>query len=678
MKHRRLFSILLALALLCALTAPALAAAPEKDLDPPLWQLMGYDSYEEMIGLYTEYFDMTQEEAETDYAEDVAYVLNFMETRPEETAQFRANAYHYFEERYTYYDSPEGYMSRWNLTEEQFLIAMTVDQIWDVQAAEQAADQWAALCAGQPERTAQFLAEFDTWFAGEYPWYDSFEEYCENWGESPEEAYIELFYEWNWAYEYEQEQERDRREFITSHGGVPGQLNVMVNGKYVKFTDAVPEVAEGRTMVPFRAIFESLGAEVSYEDGKIHAALGDTVLDLTIGSDTMTKTGDGKTETVKMNCAPYAKNDRTYIPVRFISEAMGCAVYWDPEYYSAVIIDPDVLAAEVDKDFAIVNGLLAASNSAPESYKADTALVGDVTIFNSLDGDRSLKFTLDMDTLAAANGASGDMKYDFSDLVQLMPGLEELEAEDSEEYKLLLSLLAAEMKILVDWESGSGYVHMPALNSLYELMGYETSENTWFSVPLPQTDGQTPTVGSLIAANALTDASTLYYAAPALSYSQALGTAAQAGALFGDKNFTKEGGAQVLSLDLDSLSALVDEDSYYDPYDLPSQFALTLTIHDGGAVEFSLTCRGLDHDYTFGMMEYLISAQGELDGLNVSVTAELHVKNQLKAAITLTQTAAGTTRKPETTPPEGAQVLDVNELSGGAVTSPDGPTLIVP
>ena len=45
----------------------------------------------------------------------------------------------------------------------------------------------------------------------------------------------------------------------TALGGVPGQIGVMVNGEYVKFPDAVPEVTGGRTMVPVRAIVEALG-----------------------------------------------------------------------------------------------------------------------------------------------------------------------------------------------------------------------------------------------------------------------------------------------------------------------------------------------------------------------------------------------------------------------------------
>ena len=44
--------------------------------------------------------------------------------------------------------------------------------------------------------------------------------------------------------------QQQRDEIKKALGGVPGQVGVMVNGVYVKFPDAAPEVAGGRTMVP--------------------------------------------------------------------------------------------------------------------------------------------------------------------------------------------------------------------------------------------------------------------------------------------------------------------------------------------------------------------------------------------------------------------------------------------
>lgn len=49
------------------------------------------------------------------------------------------------------------------------------------------------------------------------------------------------------------------------------QLTVQLNGKNIRFTDTKPEKVNGRIMVPFRAIAEAFGAEVSYDSGAITA-----------------------------------------------------------------------------------------------------------------------------------------------------------------------------------------------------------------------------------------------------------------------------------------------------------------------------------------------------------------------------------------------------------------------
>jgi hypothetical protein len=46
---------------------------------------------------------------------------------------------------------------------------------------------------------------------------------------------------------------------------------------------------------------------------------------MTIGSKTITVDG---TES-DMDVAPFIQNSRTFVPIRFVSEALGCTVEWD-------------------------------------------------------------------------------------------------------------------------------------------------------------------------------------------------------------------------------------------------------------------------------------------------------------------------------------------------------------
>lgn len=97
----------------------------------------------------------------------------------------------------------------------------------------------------------------------------------------------------------------------------------------VLLMDTLPQVREERTMVPIRAVAEALGADVAWNGESNQVILtraGETVV-MALGS-TIAMV-DGKPE--KMDVAPYADQNRTYIPVRYVSEFFGQTVSWDQD-----------------------------------------------------------------------------------------------------------------------------------------------------------------------------------------------------------------------------------------------------------------------------------------------------------------------------------------------------------
>ena len=99
-----------------------------------------------------------------------------------------------------------------------------------------------------------------------------------------------------------------------------------VNGKVVQL-DAAPEIKDGRTFLPLRAIAEALGAQVEWieETKGITVTLGDHTVGLQIGNPTAVVDGN-----VIDIVAPYIKNGRTMVPLRVIAEGLGAEVTWDP------------------------------------------------------------------------------------------------------------------------------------------------------------------------------------------------------------------------------------------------------------------------------------------------------------------------------------------------------------
>ncbi len=121
-------------------------------------------------------------------------------------------------------------------------------------------------------------------------------------------------------------------------------IYVMLDGNYIGF-DVKPQVISGRTMVPIRAIFEKMGATVSW-DGNSNSAIctkGSTVVKMTVGNMIMYVNN----QPVKMDIAPLVINGRTLAPARYAAEAFGAKVDWD-ENTKTVIIRTTVTMYAID------------------------------------------------------------------------------------------------------------------------------------------------------------------------------------------------------------------------------------------------------------------------------------------------------------------------------------------
>lgn len=109
------------------------------------------------------------------------------------------------------------------------------------------------------------------------------------------------------------------------------------DGKGVPFIDA-----NGRTLVPFRKMLESIGAEVSFGTDasgavvSVEAVRGGTQVLLKIGSNQYTVDG----ETHAMDTAAVIKEGRTYIPARPVLEALGYSVSYSEAGKSVYAVSP--------------------------------------------------------------------------------------------------------------------------------------------------------------------------------------------------------------------------------------------------------------------------------------------------------------------------------------------------
>ena len=103
-------------------------------------------------------------------------------------------------------------------------------------------------------------------------------------------------------------------------------IKVKINGKKLEF-DVKPQLINGRTMVPLRAIFEALGATVNWDDATqtVVFTRNFTAVVMTINSPVMYVNGNA----VTLDTPACLVDRRTMVPVRAVSEAFGTKVDWD-------------------------------------------------------------------------------------------------------------------------------------------------------------------------------------------------------------------------------------------------------------------------------------------------------------------------------------------------------------
>ncbi len=138
------------------------------------------------------------------------------------------------------------------------------------------------------------------------------------------------------------------------------QLDEMKNAAYVRYADQIlafetpPVLENDRTLVPMRFLFEQLGAEVDWDndtqtatatimpkedaevaDGAVaaKAAVQPQTIRFSI-DDTIAQVNGQATE---MDVPARMVNDKTMVPLRFLSEQMGYTVTWDAETNTAVV-----------------------------------------------------------------------------------------------------------------------------------------------------------------------------------------------------------------------------------------------------------------------------------------------------------------------------------------------------
>ncbi len=154
-------------------------------------------------------------------------------------------------------------------------------------------------------------------------------------------------------------------------------ISITVDGEALS-TDASPVIVDGRTLVPLRAIFEALGAQVSWngEEKSITADRASTTIYMKIDEKNFTVNGEERALDVPASVI----DGRTMVPARAVSESLGCRVEWRSAEKTVAVYSSYENGEEETAEETSKEAVTEASTEAPgydTVYRSGTYKIGD-------------------------------------------------------------------------------------------------------------------------------------------------------------------------------------------------------------------------------------------------------------------------------------------------------------
>ena len=124
------------------------------------------------------------------------------------------------------------------------------------------------------------------------------------------------------------------------HASASSEITVTIDGERVVFPDQGPIIVQGRTLVPVRDVFEALGFEADWNRTEQQAELtrDDYVIIIPIGSSTFTTNG----VSYELDVPAQIIAGRTLLPLRAVLESVGYELDWDGSTRTVIITTPGV------------------------------------------------------------------------------------------------------------------------------------------------------------------------------------------------------------------------------------------------------------------------------------------------------------------------------------------------
>ena len=114
-----------------------------------------------------------------------------------------------------------------------------------------------------------------------------------------------------------------------------GHIRVLIDGVEAKFTDQQPVIVDGRTLVPVRGVFETLGFEVDWDNETQQATLTNEeyTIELTVGNESFTTNGENHILDVPAQII----GSSVMLPIRNVLESVNYHLDWDSHSHTVIV-----------------------------------------------------------------------------------------------------------------------------------------------------------------------------------------------------------------------------------------------------------------------------------------------------------------------------------------------------
>ena len=206
-------------------------------------------------------------------------------------------------------------------------------------------------------------------------------------------------------------------------------VTVRVNGEDITFEDpeALPQIMNDRTMLVARAFYEKIGAKVDWngKDKSVTVTKDNDKIVLTIGSNKALVNG----KEVALDSPATIIKDKTYIPVRFVSEAFGYKVKYDANEGMPIVDIFNITEKELETKLAEIEK--------EENYKMIASMKSDLKDEEIVETLKELYEGEELNKILAAKAdldKNPELLKKYQDLVK--KEMEEFLVEDKEEEKV--------------------------------------------------------------------------------------------------------------------------------------------------------------------------------------------------------------------------------------------------